>query len=110
MSDVAAPITTTEPTISASIPLAFFVPDDGIRYEDRLISKHALAGWFGISENRLTIWAREGHGPRPIRIGGYKTAYRLGDALQYLRERSADTTPDVRKTPKHQSESLFSRI
>jgi hypothetical protein len=91
----------------ASIPLETILPntasqsrwrpEDGVRYEDRLVSRQALARWFDISPYRLAIWAREGYGPKALRLGRYKIAYRVGDCLAFINNRSADEWPDVRR-------------
>lgn len=100
MSTLAAPIVPVEPipipaSTVDSVPI---VPGGAIiRYEDQLVTRRMLAHWLNISVSRLSVWAREGLGPPPIRIGNYKTAYRVGDVLAYLRAQSADVCPDVRK-------------
>jgi len=110
MSSQTAPIPTTEPIALALIPFTPWTSDNTIKYEDRLISRQALAHWLGISVNRLNVWAREGYGPKPLRIGGYKVAYRLGDVLDFLGAQSADVCPDVRRRSKNRKPGNLTRV
>jgi hypothetical protein len=105
----ATTITPASTITSALLPLTPSVQADSIRYEDRLISRRALSQWFGVSVHRLAVWAIQGFGPKPIRIGGYKIAYRLGDCLDHLRAQSADICRDVRKT-KNQKPGNLSQV
>jgi hypothetical protein len=83
-----------------SIPWSALTSDHEIRYEDRLISRSQLSRWFGVSINRLNLWARKGYGPIPRRIGGYKCMYVVGECLAFVQAQSADLHPDVRKWPR----------
>ena len=84
----------------ASIPFTIDSPNDGnpqIRYEDRLISRPTLARWFGLTTHCLSEWADRDYGPKPLRLGGYKLMYRIGDCLAFLATRLAADCPDIRR-------------
>ena len=57
---------------------------EAIHYEDQLVSRSALARWVGVTEDCLGVWARQGRGPQPIRVGQHKTAYQVGSVLKWL--------------------------
>lgn len=71
--------------------------DSAIAYQDRLITRQELSRWLGISVDRLSIWAQEGHGPRALRVGLYKTRYRIGDVLEWLAKQDASLLPIARR-------------
>jgi hypothetical protein len=81
----------------AAVSTSSWTPDDGVRYEDRLISRAALSRWIGISEPRLRVWQRLGIGPEPLRPGGVRVMYRIGSVLEFLKGRSALGCPDLRQ-------------
>lgn len=51
---------------------------------DTLLSRRELAAMLTISEKTLARWASDGLGPKAIRIGPRRVAYRVGDLRDWL--------------------------
>ena len=68
-----------------------------VAYADRLITRQQLSRWLGITADRLSIWAQRGVGPRALRVGRYKTRYRIGDVLDWLDKQDVTELPAVRR-------------
>jgi hypothetical protein len=55
-----------------------------VRYEDLLLSRRQAARWLGVTADCLSTWARQGRGPRVLRVGQHKTAYQVREVLRWL--------------------------
>jgi hypothetical protein len=65
-----------------------------IRYEDQLLTRRQAAEWLGVTVDCLSRWALAGRGPRALRVGQHKTAYKVGSILEWLdRQSDAPTIP-----------------
>jgi hypothetical protein len=107
MSTLAALIPSPDPIIPSSIPALPDRDSDLIRYEDRLLSRKALAIWLGVSVSRLNRWAAQGYGPQRFRLG-VGIRYRLGDCISFIHGHPAEQYPDLRRKdrkPKTESSS-----
>ena len=92
-------------SIAAGIPPCD-VLDSIIAYPDRLITRQELSRWLGISVDRLSIWAQEGQGPRALRVGLYKTRYRIGDVLEWLAKQDVSGAPTARRGGRKSTPSI----
>ena len=63
-----------------------------LRY--RLVSRKELSVWLDITPDRLSVWAKLGLGPPPIRIGR-KRAYKVGDVLEWLEKQSVSAASEA---------------
>ena len=63
-----------------------------LRY--RLVSRKELSVWLDITPDRLSVWAKLGQGPPPIRIGR-KRAYKVGDVLEWLEKQSVSAASEA---------------
>lgn len=61
--------------------------DFGDAEPHRLRSRADTARFLGVAVTTLERWAREGHGPRPIKIGPRRLGYRTRDLIAFIEAR-----------------------
>jgi len=71
---------------------------ENVGAEDDLLSTRKVADWLGVSTQWVEIGRSKKYGPKFVRVGPRVIAYRRGDVLKWLRERTHASTAEYKSS------------